>query len=137
MAENNPDENITDPDAPVYEQMELPLGIDTPEADAERARLQAELAVIRRTNAAKMTELAALSARPNPTSVLSTRIETLINLALNDFDRLHFELAFEKGMVEGLDICLTEARKLAFTRGVPSGNGQPPGDHKKIILPGS
>lgn len=123
-----------------YEQLELPLGVDTSEADARKAALQAELAEVCATNAAKQKELAGMGVRADPDSVIMQRVNTLLDLALDPVSRLRFELAFERGMTQSLERCLVEARKLLLARGsgqTPTGP-QPSGSAPVtgLIMPG-
>lgn len=99
-----------------------------------RAALRAQLASVREINRQKYRALLSMNAEIAPPGVIMARLETLLEMLLDDDARLGFDLGFENKMTEVLNQCLAEARQAHITGSRPNGargNGGPPG----LILP--
>lgn len=109
----------------------LPGMPEPPEAviDNTRATLEKQLADVRVTNHAKYKSLVQQGFTPTAEAILMARLETLLELLLNEDGRLGFDLAFERRMTDILNDTLAAARQQALL-----GNGGPPSGG--LIVPG-
>jgi hypothetical protein len=90
---------------------------------------QQTLRTARAHNQNLLRELAGHGLAPNPASILVTRLELLIDLLLDDEQKVSFEIDTEKAMTGALTEMLTHARRQALTAPITGGDraGASPG----------
>ena len=91
-----------------------------------------DLDKLRNRNMQKLQAVGQFGAAIDTNSVAAIRLDTYLDLALNDEQRIQFEFAFETRMSEQLDKVLAQARAHALTQGVSNAVAQNP----KLIVPG-
>ena len=89
-----------------------------------------DLDKLRQRNIQKLQAIGQYGASVDPTNVIGIRLDTFLDLFLNDEQRIQFEFAFETRMSESLDKVLAQVRAASLTQGVSSSQGS------KLIVPG-
>jgi len=129
-----------------YEQLAL---FDLPEQPAQAApatepqpemtlddfsdeMLAARLRLLIEQNKAKVQQLLAAQMMPDPRSVLTIRLDTLLDLIFTPSERLRFNVLFESKMSTFLDRCLAERSRADLLAPLATPAGPPPGG---LILP--
>lgn len=89
-----------------------------------------DLDALRKRNIQKLQAIAQYGANIDPTNVIGIRLDTFLDLFLNDVQRIQFEFAFETRMAEALTKVLAEVRANSL-----KGNLAVP-QSSKLIVPG-
>ena len=89
-----------------------------------------DLEKLRKRNIQKLQSIGQQGAAVDPTNVIGIRLDTFLDLFLDDAQRIQFEFAFETRMSESLDKVLSQLRAASLTQGVavPSTS--------KLLIPG-
>ncbi len=100
--------------------------------DSARPKLLQTLTELRASNKRKFEEMVAMGLQPAPTAIVMARVEQLIDMILDEDERIGFDLGFEARMAEILDDGVKEGRRQQLTADGPhmrmaNGNGGPPG----------
>lgn len=124
------------------QQLELDFGLEpvpTPEEPhypggiPSEAELRQRLADAISLNQEKYQTLLQMRRKPDPTAILSIRINTILDLIFTPSERLHFDVIFESRVSALFDQLLSRAAKDAIMEGVNSPHVPPPGG---LIVPG-
>ncbi len=94
--------------------------------------LQARLAALLADNRVKHQSLVSQGLMPDPRSVLSISLETLLDLTLTPSERLRFQVLFETRMATFLDQCLAQRTRAELLAPMQQA---PPGARGGLIVP--
>ncbi len=96
--------------------------------DAWRTKTTSRLAQLRDTNQQKYRAILAHKLIPNPSAILQSRLEALLEMLLDADGRLAFDVLFEEKMTGVLNECLADAREQQIIT--------PNGTKSGLIVPG-
>lgn len=103
---------------------EVPGQIPLFTVEDARQELAGQLTALREANVAKVLELRGMGRSMNPGNVALVRLETLIDLLLDEDARLQLDVTFETRMGDVLDASLSSVRRSQLaTNDVPGTNG--------------